>query len=200
MFKNFTTENWLTLWSIGAPVIISSFSFLIHLYVNFVDEREKNRPIIFVSFHKYHENGFLNTELKIKNYGISVGWIKNIEISPFFESEKDSKSLDPNRFTKFKNFPLAPHQEISFLIAVGEEAAIKYVEDRQFIIKYEAHFATKIFSKKMYIDNYSIDEINYPTTLSEGNYTEEYRLKKINDNIISNNKIIEKVVNKGMSE
>ncbi|MCT3053925.1 hypothetical protein [Leuconostoc mesenteroides] len=183
MFKNFNIENWLTFATINLSVITSAGSFIASLWFRFVDEREKNRPIIFISFHKYHENGFLNTELKIKNYGISVGWIKEIEISPLFEAEKNSKLLDPNGFTKFKNFPLAPQQEISFLIAVGEGAAIKYVEDRRFVIKYEAHFATKLFSKKKYVDNYLIDDKNYPMTFSDGHFTEEYRLKQIHETL-----------------
>ncbi|WP_337089996.1 hypothetical protein [Leuconostoc pseudomesenteroides] len=183
MFKSFTVENWLTFVTINLSVITSAVSFIISLWFRFVDEREKNRPIIFISFHKYHENGFLNTELKVKNYGASVGWIKNIEISPLFQVEKNSKSLDPNRFTEFKNFPLAPQQEISFLIAVGEDAAIKYVENRHFLIEYEANFSTKLFNKKTYVDNYLIDDKNYPTTFSNGHFTDEYRLKQINETL-----------------
>ena len=183
MLRSFTVENWLTFLTINLSVITSAASFIISLWFRFVDEREKNRPIIFISFHKYHENGFLNTELKIKNYGVGVGWIKNIEISPSFEVEENSKSLDPNRFTEFKNFPLAPQQEISFLIAVGKDAAIKYVENRHFLIEYEAHFSTRLFSKQTYVDNYLIDDKNYPKTFSDGHYTEEYRLKQINETL-----------------
>ncbi|MFT8756164.1 hypothetical protein [Leuconostoc pseudomesenteroides] len=183
MLKSFIADDLWKFLSIGLPVIISALSFILSLWYRFVDEREKNRPIIFISFHKYHENGFLNTELKIKNYGVSVGWIKNIEISPSFEVEENSNSLDPNRFTEFKNFPLAPQQEISFLIAVGKDAAIKYVENRHFLIEYEAHFSTRLFSKKTYVDNYSIDDKNYPKTFSDGHYTEEYRLKQINETL-----------------
>ncbi|MBS0941304.1 hypothetical protein JK161_00395 [Leuconostoc mesenteroides] len=200
IFDKFTIDNWLVLLSIGVPVIIATISFIINLYAKFVDEREKNRPMIFISLHKHHENGFFNTELKIKNYGSSIGWIKNIEITPLFESETGRQTLEPNGFTKFKNFPLAPNQEIISLIAIGEDATIKYVTDRKFTITYEANFGTKHFSKKMYKDSYSIDEINYPTTYSDGHYTEEYRLKKLNETITDQNKIITKAVNKIMSK
>lgn len=200
IFNKFTIDNWLVLLSIGVPVIIATISFIINLYAKFVDEREKNRPIIFISLHKHHENGFFNIELKIKNYGSSIGWIKNIEITPLFESETGRQTLDPNGFTKFKNFPLAPNQEIISLIAVDEDATIKYVTDRKFTITYEANFATKYFSKKMYIDSYSIDEKNYPTTYSDGHYTEEYRLKELNKTITNQNIIIEKAVDKVISK
>lgn len=183
MFKNFDTDNWLVFWSIGVPVIVAVIGFIVSLIVNFFAQREYNRPIIFISFSNKHVNSLFNTELTIKNYGRSTGWIKEVKIIPEYKPVQGHESMDPNGFTKFKNFPLAPGQEIVGLIASGLSLQVESVDNRKFVIKYEAHFGTKIMNNKMYTDEYSIDEIHYPILFSDGHYTDEYRLNEINKTI-----------------
>lgn len=192
MFKNFDTDNWLVFWSIGVPVILTAIGFIYNLVVNFFSQREYNRPIIFISFSQNHVNRLFNTYLTIKNYGKTTGWIKKIKILPEYKPIKGHQSMDPNGFTKFKNFPLAPNQEIVTLIASGVSLPIEFVGNRRFVISYESHFETKILRTKIYTDEYMIDEVNYPTLFSDGNFTDEYRLKEINRTIADG---LDKIVN-----
>lgn len=179
MFKNFNTENWLSFWSIGVPVILSAFGFIVSLILSFFSDRNKSRPIILISIEKHHKNGIYSTYLKIKNYGQTIGTIKSVKIDPLYTHMPNNTELEPNGFTKFKNFPIAPGQSITTMIATGQNANVVSSKERTFIIKYKPDFL-KLFSYK---EKYSIDEEHYPTIFSDGNFTSENRLKKLNEDL-----------------
>ncbi|MBZ6015412.1 hypothetical protein [Leuconostoc gelidum] len=186
MFENFTTDNWLTFWSIGIPVFIALLSYIVSLVANFLAKRETNRPIIIISIARHHVNTLFNTELTIKNYGRSTGWIKGVDISPEYLPKDGQDNLEPNGFNKFKNFPLAPNQEITSLIASGTNLQVEFIEERTFTIRYEARFGSMLFKNKLYREKYSIDEKNFPIVFSDGNYTVEKRLETVNKSINDN--------------
>lgn len=175
MFKNFTTENWLSLWSIGVPVMISAAGFITSLVLNFFAERNKRRPIILISIIKHHKNGQYNTELMIKNYGESLGSIQSVDINPLYEVYQDDDILEPNGFMKFQDFPLAPGQSITTMISTGSAGKLINLDKRTFQIKYKPDFF-KIFP---YNEKYTIDEKHFPTIFSDGNFTTENRIEKL---------------------
>lgn len=179
MFKNFDTENWLSFWSIGVPVILSAFGFIISLILSFFADRNKRRPVILITINKYHKNGVYNTNLEIKNYGQTIGTIKSVEIDPPYIAMPNNDILEPNGFTKFKNFPIAPGQFITTMIATGQSAKVVNSKKRTFIIKYKPDF----WKFLPYKEKYSIDEEHYPTIFSDGNFTSEKRLEKLTEDL-----------------
>ena len=179
MFKNFNTENWLSFLSIGVPVIVSAIGFIISLVLSHFADRNKSRPVILISLKKYHKNGFYNTDLIIKNYGQTIGTIISVEINPLYKQVEGNDEFEPNGFTNFKNFPLAPGQAITTMIASGTSAKLIETHNRNFTIKYKPDF----FKIRPYTEKYTIDEINYPTIYGDGNFILEKRVEELTNNL-----------------
>lgn len=175
MFKHFTTENWLSFWSIGVPVMVSAVGFLLSLISKFFSDRSKNRPVILLSINKFHRDGSYRTELILKNYGATLGIIKSIEIKPEFKSKSEDNSLNTNSITTLKGFPLAPGQSIATTIHFGPDMQLEESEKRTFTIKYRPVFL-KIFA---YREKYSINEKTFPTIFSDGNFTTAKRVEQL---------------------
>lgn len=183
--KDFTIENWLTFISIGVPVIAASIGFIVSLILKHREDRRINRPIIFISYEKKNINGLYTIELTIKNYGNITGWIESVEITPAFKPDK----LMPNTFTNFKNFPLAPNQQITTIISAGQKAELELSDERKFTIVYKPGFS----KVKPFKEEYTVNEQGYPTIMFKDNYNTQYRLNEINKTLTKiNNTILKK--------
>lgn len=179
MFKNFTTENWLSFWSIGVPVMASAVGFILSLISKFFSDRSKNRPVILLSINKFHRDGLYRTELILKNYGATLGTIKSIKIDPEFKSKSKDNVLKPNSIMELKDFPLAPGQTITTTIHAGSDTQLEESEKRTFTIKYRPDFC-KVFAYK---EKYSINEKTFPTIFSDGNFTTAKRVEQLTESM-----------------
>lgn len=177
IFKKFTTENWLSFWSIGVPVMASAVGFILSLISKFFSDRSKSRPVILLSINKFHKDGLYRTELTLKNYGATLGKIKSIKIDPKFKSKSGDNFLNPNSITTLNDFPLAPGQSITTTIHLGPDMQLEESEKRTFTIKYRPAFL-KIFA---YREKYSINEKSFPTIYGDGNFTAAKRIKELTD-------------------
>jgi len=168
-------------WTISVPIIAAAIGAIIKMFWDAYSEREKNRPIILISYSKEQKNATFIQYLTIKNYGQTTGWIESVEITP--EIKNSGGALTPNTFTNFKHFPLAPNQEFTTIIAIGTGAKLIEVEERKFKITYYPEFR----KRKPYITEYSVNETGLPVMWEDGNFQVERRLEQ-------QNKILEKML------
>lgn len=75
-----------------------------------------------------------------------------------------------------KDFPLAPNQEISTIIGVGEDLMFEKVSARQYTIIYKPDY----FTFKPYRTSYAINELGFPEIFSDGNFQIVTRLAELN--------------------
>ena len=94
----------------------------------------------------------------------------------------------PNTFTNFKNFPLAPNQQIATIIGGGQEAELGLSDNRKFTITYSPGY----YKVKPFKEEYTVNEKGYPTIIFKDDYDTQHRLNEINKTLLEMNKNIQK--------
>lgn len=178
---NLPLENKISL----ATLVGAFFAYVIKSVKEYNNKVEEIRPNVFISYERLRRYTLLQEKLVLKNYGKTPAWIKEIRINPPFEHNGDD-DFKANNFTKIKDFPLAPGQEISGIIGVlGANDELFKKTKRSYYIKYKAEG-----NKRIYVTEYTVDEEGYPAFVRTDE-TED--VMKIKDALVGIKKSVDKL-------
>lgn len=159
-YLNLSFESQVSLGSLivsGASLLGGLIAYIVKSVKEYKNKIEEMRPNVFISYERQRRYTLLQEKLVLKNYGKTAAWIEEIRINPPFEHNGDD-DFKANNFTKIKDFPLAPGQEISGIIGVlGANDDLFKKTKRSYYIKYKAEG-----NKRKYITEYTVDEEGYP--------------------------------------
>lgn len=159
-YLNLSIESQISLGSLmvsGASLLGGAIAYIVKSIKEYNNKVEEIRPNVFISYERQRKYTILQEKLVLKNYGKTAAWIKKIRINPPFEHNGDD-DFKANNFTKIKDFPLAPGQEISGIIGVfGANDELFKKTKRSYYIEYKAEG-----NKRIYITEYTVDEEGYP--------------------------------------